>query len=813
MIVYNSRDYAPATTGYATNYYNFSFIYLMPIFLYRILGFSVVGSTALNYDAYKKTLNITSTSNTTPTTVTTASPHGLTDSTQSVYITGVTGPTNINNIAWAIDVTGPNTFTLRGSYASGAGTGGTATTGFLYAEGLVADGYGAGINFGNGVERDVSIPIEKRKVVSTDIGKILVLKSYKYPTKTAGLFKISAINVGNNTTIAAGSNGQSLPQSTINVVSTTGFPSSGTIFVTTDTGSYAVTYTGTTATSFTGCSGGSGTMSTGGAVANLNRYTVDYRSTENPPSETNNSINWWVYEIENVADDQIPQTSFNSGFTVSTASNTTPITITAAQLHGYNTGQKITVSGVLGNTAANGTWIITVTGSQTFQLNGSSGNGAYTSGGVHYIDGNVSSLTASNSRIMLQSPHSSGWQVRMCAEPRFSALPIVSVAVGFDGNVTGDFPKGAVSTHLASFFDVNLNITGLYANMTPGGGTLNDPIDRITMMGDGYGQNVFVYTRLPSGMLSFGIPDNEPNTLPAVSERIYSYGSANNAASASHVFGGINYRIGTSLNTGVAFSGIPRFAALTSWANLDGTSATSPMFHSNAGDSPFTGTTEVLPVEIWAGTNADVTLNTGATPPFFFDQAYMGTAPFLRAGRSNFGSFTLSTEETTSRAITNATNTSPIQITTSVANALTTGQTVTIYGVLGNTAANGTWTITVINNQNFTLDNSAGNGAFVGATTIAAGSNGFSLPQATINVASTAGFPSSGVIYVITSGGAQTVNYTGTTGTSFTGCTGGTGVMSTGGAVTTGLGNGCPRWIHLQNGVYAQWNGSGAITA
>lgn len=70
-----------------------------------------------------------------------------------------------------------------------------------------------------------------------------------------------------------------------------------------------------------------------------------------------------------------------------------------------------------------------------------------------------------------------------------------------------------------------------------------------------------------------------------------------------------------------------------------------------------------------------------------------------------------------------------------------------------------------------------------GATTIAAGSNGVSLPTATINVASTTGFPTSGVIWVYTSAGTQQVTYTGVTGTSFTGCTNGTGSMSTGGSI------------------------------
>lgn len=88
-------------------------------------------------------------------------------------------------------------------------------------------------------------------------------------------------------------------------------------------------------------------------------------------------------------------------------------------------------------------------------------------------------------------------------------------------------------------------------------------------------------------------------------------------------------------------------------------------------------------------------------------------------------------------------------------------------------------------------------GAFVAqtnkSTTIAAGSNGAVLPQATINVTSTTGFPTSGTIRIVSSvsgaNGAvlatQTISYTNTTGTTFTGCTGGTGTLLTGQSVTS----------------------------
>lgn len=92
-----------------------------------------------------------------------------------------------------------------------------------------------------------------------------------------------------------------------------------------------------------------------------------------------------------------------------------------------------------------------------------------------------------------------------------------------------------------------------------------------------------------------------------------------------------------------------------------------------------------------------------------------------------------------------------------------------------------------IGGQVYTASNLAAAGVLAPpTTTIAAGSNGLSLPQATINVASTnvnPSFPDSGQILVTTSGGQQTVTYTGRTATTFTGCSGGTGTMSTGGDV------------------------------
>lgn len=68
--------------------------------------------------------------------------------------------------------------------------------------------------------------------------------------------------------------------------------------------------------------------------------------------------------------------------TINGATNASPIVISTTAAHTYTTGDEVNIAAVLGNTAANGLWIITVIDGTHFSLNGSTGNGAYTSGGI-----------------------------------------------------------------------------------------------------------------------------------------------------------------------------------------------------------------------------------------------------------------------------------------------------------------------------------------------------------------------------------------------------------------------------------------------
>jgi len=94
------------------------------------------------------------------------------------------------------------------------------------------------------------------------------------------------------TTISSGSNGASLPQTTIDVASTTGFSVSWRIEVDSSAGVQSVYCTGDTSTTFTGCTGGSGTVSTGGAVSQLNDpYLGATVTTHNPLGQVSQVTN------------------------------------------------------------------------------------------------------------------------------------------------------------------------------------------------------------------------------------------------------------------------------------------------------------------------------------------------------------------------------------------------------------------------------------------------------------------------------------------------------------------------------------------
>jgi hypothetical protein len=107
-----------------------------------------------------------------------------------------------------------------------------------------------------------------------------------------------------------------------------------------------------------------------------------------------------------------------------------------------------------------------------------------------------------------------------------------------------------------------------------------------------------------------------------------------------------------------------------------------------------------IPITVLVKTAANVPVNSDALPTarVYGPQGVMAS-----------GAVTLAFKDT--NTIQGATNASPIVV-TSANHGLSTGARVTITGVAGNLGANGTWVVTVIDNNTFSLTGSVGNGAY-----------------------------------------------------------------------------------------------------
>lgn len=85
-----------------------------------------------------------------------------------------------------------------------------------------------------------------------------------------------------------------------------------------------------------------------------------------------------------IAQDTILANHLGNG-SITGATNAFPIVLTTSVAHGLTTGETVNISGVTGNTAANGTWVVTVLSSTTFSIP-TVGNAAYISGGTWRTD-------------------------------------------------------------------------------------------------------------------------------------------------------------------------------------------------------------------------------------------------------------------------------------------------------------------------------------------------------------------------------------------------------------------------------------------
>ena len=104
------------------------------------------------------------------------------------------------------------------------------------------------------------------------------------------------------------------------------------------------------------------------------------------PTNSSTTPTYRVYGAAGLQANGTGSLAFKDTGTVTGATNASPIVITSAN-HKLTTGMQVTHENIGGNTAANGTFAITRIDANTYSLDGSTGNGAYTSGGTWKVTG------------------------------------------------------------------------------------------------------------------------------------------------------------------------------------------------------------------------------------------------------------------------------------------------------------------------------------------------------------------------------------------------------------------------------------------
>ncbi len=747
------RDYS--TVALNTTSSTFIGSYLTTIFMRRVLGYTYVGDT--NYPINGVGTLLISTADSTPT----AAIPTFAVSTRAGINLGLNREFNVSIPVATRDL---NTFggidkgrilVLKSENNSTYNSGCFRIDGYDIATNSYVVDYRSGTTITpdttiTATSNNISLPTGTINVVSTSVfpasGTILVftdnaVQTVAYTSKNSTQFLgctggIGIMRTGNG----VANNATTLPQTTLTVPSTAGFPSSGTIFVFTSTGRQTVTYTGVTATTFTGCAGGTGvigfapvvtttntTIAAGSNGAILPQSTINVASTTTATttiaSGSNNiALPQSTINVASTAgfpgspNGGIIYVTTNQGIQLVTYTATTGTAFTGCSGgFGYMaTGNSVfagfSPTGIVYVTTNTGVHQVSYTGRTSTTFTGcSGGTGTMSTGGMVYYSPNVPRIEAADSmnwylyerdgyasvlaqgasngntsvqyrgngssttpRIILQSPNALAWQVRVCHEttndsgvgtsPISAECALITFAPGFGGNASGDFAVGGPHLHTPLFFNSNSNnfqggAVGFGDNVNIPSGTTSMPY-RITIAGDTDGYGVSVFGRRPgnatsprSYMLTFGMCEIEATPLPPNNEaRLYSIGSGNSQNSGNNLNDVSWYpgNIVSGSNTqGVAVkSAVGAFAApitatvsMLSYAFGNGQQG-SPIFDGSAGDTPWFGGVELFAVDVSVGVlntwNNSAVANYGFP---FLDGRFLGTIPHIREGRANYAEY------------------------------------------------------------------------------------------------------------------------------------------------------------------------------
>jgi hypothetical protein len=615
---------------------------------------------------------------------------------------------------------------------------------------------------------------------------------------------------GSTTLITAASNGVALPANTINVTSTQSFQNSGTLIVYNSSGaSQTVTYTGpNTSTAFVGCSGGTGTLATGGIVAQYNEPTDTAHALSlvfNRQSMLTGSFSLNSRFVESYSsligssgvDNRVVcwQDSPRSHFFTSTTANQVCLLPPATSLNqnGFYTNVNVTGTTITSvytsvnsglSTAGNPSSVYSISLPTSTIIVSSTTN--FASSGVVYIrtgsGGNAQSVSYTNKRSVSTTIAAlsngvslpSATSIEVASTTGFAASGSIVVTttngtyiVSYTGPNTGTTFVGCTTTGTAGTMATGGAVTQIqFEGCTGGTGTVtyNDKTGEgivaqsVALVGYVYPSQSVKFTCVDitgalgtngwfSTLADSAVTQSMQSTVAPSNYTSSSFGSAVNDLYRS----ANNNTTSTNVSTTVAGGGVSYPASSIQVTSTNGfTFSGSVLIQTSIGLQKVT----------YTGLFGDNTL-TGCTGPV--------------SGTSSNGD---SVRQSGLLPVTSSVSGTTLTVTTISDSVIEPGMFLTGGGVLpdsqiiSGTGGAGSYTIDVSQTTSVT-------------TTIASGSNGLSLPQTVINVASTVGLFAEGSVLVTTDMGPQLVRYTGpNTATTIVGCTGGTGTMSTGGNVS-----------------------------
>jgi hypothetical protein len=442
--------------------------------------------------------------------------------------------------------------------------------------------------------------------------------------------------------------------------------------------------------------------------------------------------------------DAVARLSGATAIPVTGASNAKPITITTALPNTLQTGAQIGISGVQGNTSANGNFTITVLNPISFTLqdasgNGVQGNGDWISGGtIGFLTSPADPLTIQTTiqTIFINALATATGTTANVVTPvilKTGVLPLAPTTIGLliaQGSAVDptQFPT------LISAFTAVAKAAALFTALKP---TEADFAFAMT--------NAVTFNWLDPSLLP----------LPPVTDPYSSFEALLRAIKLNRRQPALAPRLFDVLNQWLSLNGLPT-DLLTAIAGL------APALNAGVNDvtavaTALGATVPKLPAQ--TGSLADTAMLTsiasaldvaaryrisGATlvqlaataatadtadaamatlqaqyPQSAWFSAIQPVEDVLRQNRRDaLVGYLMSRGP--ALTVAGATNASPIAIFVAAPQYLQTGMQVSISGVLGNTAANGTFTITAVKPSMFTLNGSTGNGLWTGGGIVTA---------------------------------------------------------------------------------------------